>query len=51
MKIEDIEKMNYSELVALVKERNRPSGRIKTIQNVAVNAFITKEKFKKTKFI
>jgi len=44
MKIEDIEKMGYSELVALVKERNRPSGGIRTIQNVAVNSFLTKDK-------
>src|SRR3989344_2379389 len=44
MKIEDIEKMNYSELVALVKERNRPSGGIRTILNIAVNSFLTKDK-------
>ena len=44
MKIEDIEKMNYSELVAFVKERNRPSGGIRTIQDVAVNSFLTKDK-------
>lgn len=44
MKIEDIDKIDYSELVALVKERNRPSGGIKTIQEVAVNSFIDSNK-------
>lgn len=44
MKVEDIKKMNYSELVALVRERNRPSGGLRTIQNVAVNSFLTKDK-------
>lgn len=39
-----IEKMDYSNFVALVKERNRPSGGIKTIQRVAVNAFIDSNK-------
>lgn len=44
MEIKDISNMNYSELVGFVKERNRPSGGIRTIQNVAVNSFITKDK-------
>lgn len=44
MKLKDIEKMNYSELVAFVRERNRPSGGIRTIQNVVVNSLLTKDK-------
>jgi ubiquinone/menaquinone biosynthesis C-methylase UbiE len=36
--------MNYSEWVALIKERNRPSGGIKSVHAVAVNAFIDSSK-------
>lgn len=35
-----IENMHYSQLVGLLKERNRPSGGIRTIQTVAVNSFL-----------
>ncbi|MEK7153893.1 MAG: class I SAM-dependent methyltransferase, partial [Patescibacteria group bacterium] len=44
MTVEDIEKMNYSQFVGLIKERNRPSGGIKTVHTVAVNAFIDNSK-------
>jgi ubiquinone/menaquinone biosynthesis C-methylase UbiE len=37
---QNIGKMNYSEFVGLVKERNRPSGGIKTVHSVAVNALL-----------
>ena len=43
---EDIKKlqdMNYSEYVGLVRETNRPSGEIKTVQEVCINAFIAKK--------
>src|SRR3989338_7184 len=40
----DYNKINYSEYVGLVKETNRPSGGIKTVQNVCVNAFIDETK-------
>ncbi|MFA6430146.1 MAG: class I SAM-dependent methyltransferase [Candidatus Paceibacterota bacterium] len=33
--------MNYSEIVGVVKERNRPSGGIKTVHEVVKNAFIS----------
>ena len=33
-----IKEMNYSEFVGLINERNRPSGGIKTIQEIIVNA-------------
>lgn len=33
-----IDEMNYSEFVGLINERNRPSGGIKTIQEVTINA-------------
>ncbi len=39
-----IETMDYSEFVGLIRERNRPSGGIKTVHNVAVNAFINSSK-------
>lgn len=39
-----INEMNYSEFVGLVDERNRPSGGIKTIQEVIVNARLDKKK-------
>ena len=38
----DYSKIDYSTLVGLIKERNRPSGGIRTVHDVAVNAFITK---------
>ncbi len=41
---EDIEKMDYSQLVGLTKERNRPSGGIKTVHEVAVNSFVDSSK-------
>ncbi len=39
-----IETMDYSEFVGLTRERNRPSGGIKTVHTVAVNAFINSSK-------
>lgn len=39
-----IETMDYSKFVGLTRERNRPSGGIKTVHNVAVNAFINSSK-------
>jgi SAM-dependent methyltransferase len=36
----DIASMHYSQLVGLVRERNRPSGGIRTVQTVAVNALL-----------
>ena len=39
-----IKNMDYSKFVGLIKERNRPSGGIKTIHNVAVNALIDDSK-------
>lgn len=39
-----IKKMDYSQIVGLTKERNRPSGGIKTVHEVAVNAFIDSSK-------
>lgn len=39
-----VEDMDYSNIVALVRERNRPSGGIRTVQNVAVNAFVNASK-------
>lgn len=38
--VSDIEKMDYSQFVGFIRERNRPSGGIKTVHTVAVNAFI-----------
>lgn len=37
---ERVKNMTYSEFVSLTKERNRPSGGIRSVQRVAVNAFI-----------
>jgi SAM-dependent methyltransferase len=34
LKVEDIQKMNYNELIGIVKETNRPPGGIKTIMEV-----------------
>lgn len=36
----DILNLNYSQIVGIVQERNRPSGGIKSIHEVAMNAFI-----------
>ena len=44
MIIKDINKINYSEIVSILRERNRPSGGIRTIQNVAVNSFMNSSK-------
>lgn len=41
---EQIKNMDYSSFVGLINERNRPSGGIKTVHTVAVNAFINKNK-------
>lgn len=43
-KIGPIGEMDYSSFVGLINERNRPSGGIKTVQSVAVNAFISEKK-------
>jgi len=40
---EEIEQMDYSSMVGLVRERNRPSGGIKTISTVLRNSFLTNE--------
>ncbi len=42
--IQEIENMDYSQFVGLIKERNRPSGGIKTIHDIAVKAFIDNSK-------
>ena len=42
--IQEIENMNYSQFVGLIKERNRPSGGLKTVHDVAVKAFINSSK-------
>ena len=39
-----IKEMNYSEFVGLINERNRPSGGIKTIQEVIINARLDEKK-------
>ena len=41
---EQIKNMDYSSFVGLINERNRPSGGIKTVHTVAVNAFINQNK-------
>ncbi len=40
---DEIAKMDYSRFVSLINERNRPSGGIKTVHTVAVNALISSE--------
>lgn len=40
MTTDDIKKLDYSEIVGILDERNRPSGGIKTIQEVCLNSFI-----------
>ena len=42
--IQKIENMNYSQFVGLIKERNRPSGGLKTVHDIAVKAFINSSK-------
>ena len=42
--LEKIKKMDYSKFVGLIRERNRPSGGIQTIQEVSINARINSEK-------
>jgi len=42
--ISNIDNLNYSTFVGLINERNRPSGGIKTIHSVAVNALINEKK-------
>ena len=41
---EKIEELNYSDYVGIVRETNRPSGGIRTVQKVCTNAFIDKSK-------
>jgi hypothetical protein len=38
---QSINNLTYSEIVGLLKERNRPSGGIKTIHEVAANTFLS----------
>ena len=38
--MEELEKLDYSAFVSLINERNRPSGGIKTIQEIIVNSHI-----------
>ncbi len=38
--IQNIDRMDYSTFVGFIKERNRPSGGIKTVHSVAVNALL-----------
>lgn len=44
MKTEEIKNIDYSTIVGLLNERNRPSGGIKTVQEACVNAFISSNK-------
>ncbi|MFT4243899.1 MAG: class I SAM-dependent methyltransferase [Candidatus Woesearchaeota archaeon] len=44
IKIKELDKMDYSSFVGLIKERNRPSGGIKTVQEVAINTFLNENK-------
>ena len=39
-----IKDMDYSQFVGFIQERNRPSGGIKTVHTVAVNAFLNSQK-------
>lgn len=43
MNISEIEKLDYSQIVGIINERNRPSGGVKTVQEVCVNSFINAE--------
>lgn len=40
---ESINKIDYSEIVAMLDERNRPSGGIRSVHNICVNAFISQK--------
>ena len=40
--IEDVKELNYSELVGLLKERNKPSGGLKSIVEVSNVCRLTK---------
>jgi len=42
--MKNITKMNYSEFVGLIDERNRPSGGIKSIHTVAINSQLDSSK-------
>ncbi|MCX8513476.1 MAG: hypothetical protein ORN26_00125 [Candidatus Pacebacteria bacterium] len=42
IKFEEIKNIDYSTMVGLLNERNRPSGGIKTIHEACINAFIDK---------
>ncbi len=42
--MKDITKMNYSEFVGLIDERNRPSGGIKSVHTVAINSQLNPSK-------
>lgn len=44
IELSDIDNMGYSAFVGLINERNRPSGGIKSIHEVAVNALINEKK-------
>ena len=40
VKLNDIEKLSYTDFVSLIKEENRPSGGKKTIRDIVQNSFI-----------
>jgi ubiquinone/menaquinone biosynthesis C-methylase UbiE len=42
--MKDITKMNYSEFVGLIDERNRPSGGIKSVHTVSINSRLDSSK-------
>lgn len=44
VELSDIDNMGYSAFVGLINERNRPSGGIKSIHEVAVNALVNEKK-------
>lgn len=44
VELSDIDNMGYSAFVGLINERNRPSGGIKSIHEVAVNTLINEKK-------
>lgn len=41
VKLNDIEKLSYTDFVSLIKEENRPSGGKKTIRDIVQNSFIS----------
>ncbi|MDA3856151.1 MAG: methyltransferase domain-containing protein [Candidatus Woesearchaeota archaeon] len=43
LKSEDIKKMNYNELISVVKETNRPPGGVTSLIEVAKNTFMNKD--------